>query len=91
MRQRVEGEEAPGERRVGQRRIAMAGDEEIELGEELVEVERRSPAGAVLSIRLSQDELRELQRIAKRRGLTVAEFARAALAGVAHSGGAGVG
>ena len=63
---------------------------EFELGEELVDVERRSPAGAVLSIRLSQDELCELQRIAKARGLTVTEFARAALVGVVHSGGADI-
>ena len=65
----------------------MAGHEDFELGEELSDVERRAPSGAVLSIRLSQSELHELQKIARRKGLTVAEFARAALAGAARAGG----
>lgn len=51
---------------------------EYKLGE-VVEVERRPRAGAVISVRLSSGEAAQLQRMAEQRGSTVSRVARDAL------------
>ena len=58
---------------------------EYRLGE-VVEVERRPRAGAVISVRLSSDEAGQLQRIAEQRGSTVSRVARDALVDFLHHG-----
>jgi len=52
--------------------------EDIELGE-ILEVERKSRAGVVVSVRLSADEADELQRLAEQRGTTLSKVAREAI------------
>ena len=55
------------------------GPEDIELGDELIEVERRPRAGVVVSVRLSADEADRLQRLADERKTTLSHVAQEAL------------
>jgi predicted transcriptional regulator len=59
---------------------------EYELGE-AVEVDRRARAGVVVSVRLSQDEVTQLQEFARRRGATLSQVARDAITGFIENGG----
>jgi predicted transcriptional regulator len=52
---------------------------DIELGDEPIELERRSRAGVVVSVRLSPDEADRLQDIAERRQTTLSRVAREAI------------
>jgi hypothetical protein len=66
--------------------IARAGSEgtmgpdDIELGDEVIEVERKPRAGVVVSVRLSADEADQLQNIAEQRETTLSKVAREAVA-----------
>jgi predicted transcriptional regulator len=55
------------------------GPDDIELGDEALEVERSPRPGLVVSIRLTADEADELERVAARRRSTVTGLAREAL------------
>ena len=55
------------------------GPEDIELGDEVIEVERRPRAGVVVSVRLSADEADQLQRLAEERKTTLSHVAQEAL------------
>jgi len=55
------------------------GPEDIELGEDVIEVERKPRAGVVVSIRLSADEAARLQRLAEERETTLSQVAQEAL------------
>jgi predicted transcriptional regulator len=57
------------------------GPDDIELGEEAIEVERKPRAGVVVSVRLSAEEADRLQDIADKRGVTLSRVAREALSG----------
>jgi predicted transcriptional regulator len=59
----------------------MMGPDDIELGDEVIEVERKPRAGVVLSVRLSAEEADQLQAIAEKRRTTLSRVAREALAG----------
>ena len=52
---------------------------DIELGEELTNVEVKRPGGMVVSVRLSGEEARQLQEIARRAGKPLAAVARESL------------
>lgn len=64
----------------------MATHDEFEMSDEQVEVERRPKAGAVLSVRLSQEEMEQLQAVAQQRKMTVSQLAREALVEFAQAG-----
>jgi hypothetical protein len=55
------------------------GPEDVELGAKPVKVERRSRAGAVISVRLTPEEADNLQRLAMQRGTTLSRVAREAI------------
>jgi hypothetical protein len=55
------------------------GPEDIELGDEPVEVERRSPPGVVISVRLSPDEAKKIRAIAAMRNAPISTIAREAI------------
>ena len=55
------------------------GPDDIELGDEVIDVERKPRAGVVVSVRLSAEEADQLQRIAERRKTTLSRVAREAL------------
>lgn len=55
------------------------GPDDIELGDEAIEVERRERAGVVVSVRLSAEEADRLQDIAEGRKTTLARVAREAI------------
>jgi predicted transcriptional regulator len=55
------------------------GPEDIELGDEPVEVERRPRSGVVLSVRLSPDEADQLQTLAAQRRVPLSTVAREAI------------
>ena len=65
--------------------IAM-GPKDVELGDEVIEVERRPRAGVVLSVRLSPDEADRLQGIAEARRTTLSQVAREAITSYLSSG-----
>src|SRR5713101_5745245 len=52
---------------------------DIELGDELIEVERRPRSGVVISVRLSPDEADQLQAKAQARRTTLSSVAREAI------------
>ena len=54
------------------------GPDDIELGDEVIEVERRERAGVVVSVRLSAEEADRLQRMAEDRKTTLSRVAREA-------------
>jgi hypothetical protein len=61
------------------------GPNDIELGDEVIEVERKPRAGVVVSVRLSAEEADQLQNIAEQRQTTLSKVAREALTGyLAH-------
>jgi predicted transcriptional regulator len=61
------------------------GPDDIELGDDVIEVEKRPRAGVVLSVRLSAEEADQLQDIADRRGVSLSRVAREAVSGyLAH-------
>lgn len=64
----------------------MVDRDDVELGEEPVEVERRARAGVVVSVRLSADEAERVFRLAEVRGTTVSSLAREAVARYLRSG-----
>lgn len=53
--------------------------EDIELGEDAIEVERKPRAGVVISVRLSADEADRLQQLAEERKTTLSHVAHEAL------------
>ena len=55
------------------------GTDDIELGDEAIEVERREPSGVVVSVRLSAKEADQLQSIAEERKTTLSRIAREAI------------
>ena len=56
------------------------GPDDIELGDEVLEVDRKPRAGVVVSVRLSAEEADQLQSIAESRQTTLSRVAREALA-----------
>ena len=52
---------------------------DIELGDEVLDVERRPKAGAVVSVRLTPDETGRLQAIARSRHVTLSQVTREAI------------
>ena len=56
------------------------GPDEIELGDDMIDVERRERAGVVVSVRLSAEEADQLQSIAEDRKTTLSRVAREAIA-----------
>ena len=56
------------------------GPDDIELGDEAIEVERRERAGVVVSVRLSAEEADRLQSIAEDRKTTLSRVAREVIA-----------
>ena len=56
------------------------GPDDIELGDEVIEVERRERAGVVVSVRLSAEEADRLQSMAEDRKTTLSRVAREAIA-----------
>jgi len=52
---------------------------DVELGDELIEVERRPRAGVVVSVRISADEADALQALAERRRATLSQVAKEAI------------
>jgi hypothetical protein len=62
------------------------GPDDIELGDDVIEVERKPRAGVVVSVRLSAEEADQLQRIAERRQTTLSRVAREALTGYIEHG-----
>lgn len=69
--------------------MSVIDREDIELGDESVDVERPRRTGIVLSVRLSPEEADHLQQIAEARGLTLSKVAREALALYLRGGGGG--
>jgi hypothetical protein len=69
--------------------MGVTNREDIELGDEPVEVERPRRTGIVLSVRLSPEEADHLQQIAEVRGLTLSKVAREALMLYLRGGGGG--
>jgi hypothetical protein len=59
----------------------MGRPDDIELGDDVIEVERKPRAGVVVSVRLSPEEADQLQAIAERRGVSLSRVAREALSG----------
>jgi Ribbon-helix-helix protein, copG family len=59
---------------------------DIELGDEITEVEVRSPVGLVISVRLSAEEADQLEQIAEKAGKSVTEVAREAVQAVIAAG-----
>jgi hypothetical protein len=55
------------------------GPDDIELGDEMIEVERRAHAGVVVSVRLSAEEADRLQDMAEDRKTTLSRVAREAI------------
>lgn len=55
------------------------GPDDIELGDDVIEVEKKPRAGVVVSVRLSADEADQLLSIAEMRGTTLSRVAREAL------------
>lgn len=55
------------------------GPDDIELGDDVIEVEKKPRAGVVVSVRLSADEADQLQSIAEKRGTTLSRVTREAL------------
>ena len=53
--------------------------EDIELGDDVIEVERKPRAGVVVSVRLSADEANRLQQLAEERRTTLSHVAQEAL------------
>ncbi|MBI3971467.1 MAG: ribbon-helix-helix protein, CopG family [Chloroflexi bacterium] len=53
--------------------------ESFEAGKELVEVERRTPSGTVVAVRLPAEDADRLLRIAEATGKTVTQVAREAI------------
>jgi predicted DNA-binding ribbon-helix-helix protein len=62
------------------------GPDNIELGDEAIEVERRERAGVVVSIRLSADEADQLQDIAESRKTTLSRVVREVIASYLANG-----
>ena len=60
-------------------KVAKMEPDDIELGDEPIEVERRPRAGLVISVRLSPDEADEIEGIAEERKITVSQVARDAI------------
>lgn len=60
--------------------------DEIELGDEVIEVERRPRAGVVVSVRLSPEEADRLQGLAEQRKATLSQVAREALTSYLNRG-----
>ena len=61
------------------------GPDDIELGDEVIEVEKKPRAGVVVSVRLSAEEADRLQDLADKRGISLSRVAREALSGyLAH-------
>ena len=57
------------------------GPDDIEPGDEVIDVERKPRAGVVVSVRLSAEEADQLQRIAEGRKTTLSRIAREAPTG----------
>jgi len=57
-------------------RVTLDG---VELGEEITDVDTRRPAGMVVSVRLSAEEARLLQDVARRAGKSLTAIARESL------------
>lgn len=57
----------------------MDDEERIDVGNELVDVERRPRAGVVVSVTLSAEEAQHLFRAAAAQGVPISTFARDAL------------
>jgi predicted transcriptional regulator len=68
-------------------RVTSVEPEDFELGDEPIEVERRPRAGAVLSIRLSGEEVDRLQQLAKARGISLSRMGREAIIAFIEAGG----
>lgn len=62
------------------------GPDDIELGEEPIQVGRRPRSGVVVSARLSAEEADRLQAVAAQRGITLSQLARQAIATFLSSG-----
>lgn len=62
------------------------GPDNIELGDEAIEVERRERAGVVVSVRLSAEEADRLQDIAESRKTTLSRVAREVIAAYLANG-----
>lgn len=55
------------------------GPDDIELGDDVIEVEKNPRAGVVVSVRLSAEEADQLQNLAEQRRTTLSSVAREAL------------
>ncbi len=53
--------------------------DDVELGEEIMDMETKRPGGLVVSVRLSAEEARQLQDIARRIGKPLTVIARESL------------
>ena len=75
----------------GKNLVSGVDSEDFEAGDEQIEVERRPRAGAVLSIRLSGDEVERLQQLARDRGVSLSRLGREALTAFIKSGAVSLG
>ena len=64
----------------------MVDRDDVEVGDEPVDVERRPRAGVVVSVRLSPEEAERLLRLAEARGTTLSQVTREAVASYLRAG-----
>lgn len=71
----------------GKYEVSSVESQDFAIGDDPIDVERRPRAGAVLSIRLSGDEVERLQQLARARGVSLSRLGREAIVAFLESGG----